>query len=110
MPKSNRHNMQGSSCEYLSYLTFLDLLSIRILKLNIITMYKIKIGLIRTRSLNLQYSTLHTNRILIPSINSALFRNSFVIRHRITWNKYICDRYFDSLPSLRKFLKGLSFD
>ena len=79
-------------------------------KTDIITMYKIKIGLIRTRSLNLRYNTLHTNRLLIPSISSALFRTSFVIRHQITWNKYVGDESFDSLPSLRKFLDGLSFD
>lgn len=88
----------------------LERLSTRILKRNMITMYKIKIGLIRTRSLNLRYSTHHTNRFLIPSTSSALFRNSFVIRHQIIWNKYIGDRTFNSVPSLRKFLEGLSFD
>ena len=59
----------------------LEPITIHILKINLVTLYKIKLRLIRTRSLNLRHGTLHTNSFLIPSINSALYRNSFVIRH-----------------------------
>ena len=49
----------------------------------------INIGLIRTRFLNLRYSTFHINHFLIPLVNFPLFGNSFVIRHQVTWNKYM---------------------
>lgn len=88
----------------------LESLRIRYIKLNLVTVYKLKNGALKEDFLNLEHLTHHPNRFRLPAITSTKFRSSFIIRQSLLWNKYIRDHDPKSLPSFLQFINSLSFD
>lgn len=66
---------------------------------DLITLFKVHYGFIDSPSFKVRFSTLRRHRILIPSIRTALYKNSFLHRSLKLWN--------DRLKSLPRSLSEL---
>ena len=88
----------------------LESLKARYCKMGLVTIYKLRSGLLSIDGINLRSSSHHLNRILLPSAHSALYRNSFLFRNVVLWNRLIPKRSFVSLHEFITFVNSISFD
>ena len=82
----------------------LNTLSSRLLKRDLLTLYKIKFHMIHSDFAPV-FSPRSTNRFIVHPINTSLYRSSFFHRTLTLWNDHV--RSFD-LTSLRSFKSSLS--
>ena len=105
------HNNQNIP-DYCSRLKLfgLDTLSIRYVRLYLVTLYKIIHKQIHVEEFHVNFSRRHCNRIIVPGINSAHFRSSFFHKAYVLWNAIIKNREFDSFSLFLDFISTITSD
>ena len=77
-------------------------------KADLLTLFKIANGTYALDGFDLRYSKSRSYRILLPTVRTALYKNSFFHRPIVFWNYYVKSS-FTSVESFASFLSTLSF-
>ena len=72
----------------------------------LVTLYKILNGLIVVPSLVVTFSPCVPHRLILPSTNTTIFKNSFFHRSVVSWNLYVKSQ-IHSLPEFKRYSKSV---
>ena len=84
----------------------LESLKSRYIKIELMTVFRLKHELLQYGSWHLNSSQRHPNRLILPTINTSRYRSCFLIRSILHWNKYVADiKPFKSISEFKDFFE-----
>ena len=108
-----RVNMTQNAPTYNIRLSKFGLMSLerRFLTQDLILLFKVLRGVVSSSGFAVRFSTLRSHRIVLDAVKTSRFRNYFLHRTQLLWNKTIHDTSYltMSLKQYRKFVDSIDF-